>query len=79
MLGSTLACVPSATVDWYDKRLITWPLLLLMAEESQWSQNQVHGNYITTQSLKKKKNEEELHIEYQELVCFIWVKCQPLT
>lgn len=33
ILGSTLATVPGATVDWYCKGLMTFPRLLLTEEE----------------------------------------------
>jgi hypothetical protein len=49
---------------------------------SQWPQKQVHGNYITVKYITTQSfffYEEELHIEYQELMWLIWVKCQLLT
>lgn len=42
MFGSTLATVPGATVDWNCKGLMTFPRLLLEAEDQRQSYNSIY-------------------------------------
>lgn len=58
MLGSTLATVPGATVDWYCKGLMTFPCLLLGTEaQHQCKYNSCHNSVENaTQGCTKNTN-----------------------